>query len=138
LLTVAEKPSLSDVIYVLDASALMCAMLEEPGADRVAAIIQQSFISAVNLSEVVAKFQERGASDEDINDMLKDLTAPVVAFTADLAVQCGKLRAATRHRGLSLGDRACLAAAKDRGAVAVTTDRSWQEIDVGVKVMVVR
>jgi PIN domain nuclease of toxin-antitoxin system len=56
----------------------------------------------------------------------------------ELAVATGLLRAATRAGGLSLGDRACLALAKQRGAVAMTTDRAWAGLRIGVEVRVVR
>jgi ribonuclease VapC len=39
---------------------------------------------------------------------------------------------------LSLGDRACLSLAGGLGAVAVTTDRRWTVLDLGVSVRAVR
>jgi len=47
----------------------------------------------------------------------------------------------TRHLGLSLGDRSCLALARSRGITVVTADRAWREIDaeeLGVPVEVIR
>ena len=46
--------------------------------------------------------------------------------------------ASTRKAGLSLADRACLALALDLGATAVTADRAWAKVDVGVEVKVIR
>jgi ribonuclease VapC len=40
--------------------------------------------------------------------------------------------------GLSLGDRACLALAVALGAMAVTTDRRWSTLDIGIPVRVIR
>jgi PIN domain nuclease of toxin-antitoxin system len=45
---------------------------------------------------------------------------------------------ATRGHGLSLGDRACLALARTLGATALTTDRAWRAVDVGVAIEVIR
>jgi PIN domain nuclease of toxin-antitoxin system len=43
----------------------------------------------------------------------------------------------TKPLGLSLADRACLALAKIRNAVAVTGDKSWAEIPgISVKVII--
>jgi ribonuclease VapC len=62
----------------------------------------------------------------------------VVDFDAELAEMSADLRPATRPNGLSLGDRACLALAQKRGAVALTADRTWASVDVPVEVRVVR
>jgi ribonuclease VapC len=44
----------------------------------------------------------------------------------------------SRSAGLSLGDRACLALAQQRGCIAVTADRAWADVDLGVGILVVR
>jgi ribonuclease VapC len=129
---------LSDAGYLLDASALLCLIYGEPGADEVKGYMPDAAITAVNYSEVVTKLQERGASDEEIDAGLATLKIAVLPFDTDHAVSAGKLRKSTRHRGLSLGDRACLAVAMQRSAVAVTTDRNWLEVDVGAKIRAVR
>jgi ribonuclease VapC len=54
------------------------------------------------------------------------------------AYQVGLLRPLTRHAGLSLGDRACLALAKQLGLPALTTDRIWEHVAIGVPVQVIR
>jgi ribonuclease VapC len=109
---------------VLDASALLALLHDERGADRVAAVLPGAVVGAVNLSEVVAKLAERGMSASSIRTALQGLDLDVRAFDADLAYDTGELRRTTRARGLSLGDRACLALAARLGAIAVTTDRS--------------
>lgn len=59
-------------------------------------------------------------------------------YDEDLALAASKLRPATRHKGLSLGDRACLALAIREGATAITTDRAWADLDVGCHIEVIR
>jgi len=49
---------------VLDASALLAYLHEEPGADTVGAVIGESFISTVNWSEVMQKSLSRGIDTE--------------------------------------------------------------------------
>jgi len=44
----------------------------------------------------------------------------------------------TRHLGLSLGDRCCLALAKELGADVYTAERKWAGLDLGVTVRVIR
>ena len=129
---------MSDKKYVLDASALLAVMLGEAGGEAVHAVLAQAHIGAVNLSEVVAKLQERGVPDEVIDLSLADLDVSVVPFDRSQAVRAGKLRTATRSAGLSLGDRACLATAAELGAIAITTDRAWGRVSVDVDIELAR
>ena len=129
---------MSDKSYVLDASALLALMLGEDGADAVHAVLARAQIGAVNLSEVVAKLQERGVPDEIIDQSLADLDLQVVPFDRDQAMRSGKLRTITRGAGLSLGDRACLATAAALGAVAITTDQAWARLSVDVEIELAR
>lgn len=124
--------------YVLDASALLAALHDEPGADRVRELLPSARIGSVNLSEVIAKLQERGVPDTVIDEILDDLDLSVVPFDAATARQAGLLRTATRTAGLSLGDRACLALAAEQDATAVTTDRAWADLDLGITVELLR
>jgi PIN domain nuclease of toxin-antitoxin system len=128
----------SEKHYVLDASALLAIMLGESGADAVHAVLDRAKIGAVNLSEVVAKLQERGVPDDAIDQSLADLDLTVVPFDQDQAMLAGKLRLVTRHAGLSLGDRACLAVATSLGAVAITTDQAWTKLRIKVEIKFAR
>jgi PIN domain nuclease of toxin-antitoxin system len=123
---------------MLDASALLALMQGEAGTDTVHAALPHARISAVNLSEVVAKLQERGVPDAVVQDSLAELDLAIVSFDRDQALHAGQLRTATRPLGLSLGDRACLAAAAADNAIALTTDRAWGRLDIGIAVEVAR
>ena len=62
----------------------------------------------------------------------------VVPFDEEQAYKAGLLRQTTRSQGLSLGDRACLALAHSLGLPAITADRAWSNLNVGVEVILVR
>ena len=119
---------------VLDASALLAYLQREPGHDRVAAVLAQSVISAVNWTEVIGKTHSAGLQTEDLLDSLASLGLTVEPFSSTQAELAGRLLERTRPLGLSLADRACLALAMDRGEVAHTADRAWlrlrPEIDI--------
>ena len=126
--------------FVLDASALLCLINGEPGAERVAGVLSAAAISAVNLAEVASKLNELGADADTARALLAPLHLAVVPFDEGAALATGALRAATRGRGLSLGDRACLALATRRAAVALTTDKAWADLGkrLGVAVEMLR
>jgi len=123
--------------YVLDASAAIAVLLDEPGADKVAPVIAQASISAVNLSEAINAFARRGVDIEAAHDVLMGLEFDVVAFDAGLALSAALLQPATASAGLSLGDRACLALAKRLGVPALTADRAWATIAEAAAVEIV-
>lgn len=120
--------------YVLDASAVLTVIQEEIGSDLVEPYLRMAAIGAVNLAEVVAKLQDRGLTDDEIDHAVLLLDLDVCPFDAPSAIVAGKLRGPTRHAGLSLGDRACLALARSLGATALTTDRAWVKLQIDIPV----
>ena len=72
------------------------------------------------------------------HDPLNHIGLDVMPFDTGLAYAAGLLRDATREAGLSLGDRACLALAGRDGLPALTADRSWERLRVGVDVRPIR
>lgn len=124
--------------YVLDASALLCLFFQEPGAERVEAVLAGARVGAANLAEVIAKLVDRGVDGEQVATEIAELDLEVVPLDRGQAEAAGLLRAATRRSGLSLGDRCCLALAQKLGATAVTTDRAWAGLGAGIAVEVVR
>jgi ribonuclease VapC len=126
----------SDV--VLDASALLAVLRSEPGAERVEPRLEGAGIGAVNLSEVVAKLIEDDVPEAEIRRAIGRLELDVHAFDAEHAFIAGVLWRSTRALGLSFGDRACLALAQSLGALALTADRSWPRLELGIAIEVIR
>jgi ribonuclease VapC len=91
-------------------------------------------IGAVNLSEVVAKLVDDGVPETEIRRAIDRLELDVHAFDVRHAHLAGVLREGTRALGLALGDRACLALAQSLGAPALTADRSWSRLDLGIAI----
>ena len=119
---------------VLDASALLALLLEEVGGTELADRAAGAAISSVNLAEVVGRLADRGVPPDVCRDELGGLDLAVVPFEEDAAYTAGTLRPITRKAGLSLGDRACLALAMQLDRPALTADRVWSSLRVGVEV----
>ena len=94
-------------------------------------------ISTVNLSEVIARLAERDMPESDIRQALDGLSLEVVPFVEGHAYIAGMLRPQTAKAGLSLGDRACLALAVELQLPAMTADRAWADLPVGIEVTVI-
>jgi len=124
---------------VLDASALLAYLQRERGYELVSKALRYgTAISAVNLAEVQAKLKSKGKDAEEITRRLKALGLHVFSFSEEDALLTADFYLPTRSKGLSLGDRACLALAKRLGLTALTTDSSWSTLKLGVKVDLVR
>jgi PIN domain nuclease of toxin-antitoxin system len=91
---------------VLDSSAVLAFILDEPGGDKVAKEINGALVSSVNLAEVVGHFAKFGMSEAQIRDLLRTLPVVVVPFDETGAFETGLLRPLGEKVGLSLGDRA--------------------------------
>jgi len=123
---------------VLDSSAVLAVLNGEPGVDKIAQVLTDALLSTVNYAEVVAKLVERGTSLVEAKTALQSIALTTVDFDIALAQRTGELRAETRKRGLTLGDRACLSLAEREGVAAITADRSWIGAIPGVEIRLFR
>jgi len=123
---------------VLDTSAILAMLWAEPGASRVDDVIEQAVVSSVNHAELIAKLVDRGASADQVEEVLAALNLMVAEFDVGQAGIAGALRRETRAKGLSLGDRCCLALARTEGLPVLTADKVWAELNLGIEVEVIR
>ena len=113
---------------VFDSSAVLAVLFNEPGAEQAIRWLENddAVSSSVNQAEVLAKLLDTGLSEADVAAIGQQLPLQVLPFSAQQARIAGNLRPATRALGLSLGDRCCLALAREQpGAQVVTADRAW-------------
>jgi ribonuclease VapC len=124
---------------VLDASAILAVINAEPGAEKLTPDLLAGAVgSAVNLAEVQTKLVSRGwTSDQAWEDATSPLRE-VLPFDEEQARMAGDLLIQTRHLGLSLGDRACLALGIALKVPVYTAEKAWKKVKVGVRIHVIR
>jgi PIN domain nuclease of toxin-antitoxin system len=115
--------------YILDTSALIALLQNEPGSEIVRDKLNSSLISSVSLCELVAFLSKNQIEEEDIEEIIKNIVPDVVDFNADISILGGKLIKVTQNYGLSLGDRACIATGIHYGLQIYTADKIWSKLN---------
>ena len=123
---------------ILDASAVLALLFEEPGAERVQPYVGSGSLSVVNYSEVVARLSEHGVAADMIDGEIDRASLTLLEFDRSIAQAAGLLRSITKDYGLSFADRACLATALAFDRPVVTADRAWARLNIGVTVETIR
>jgi ribonuclease VapC len=123
---------------VLDASALLALLHKERGCDVVARNLPCAALLTVNYTEVLKKTVENGGTLAAAESFIRQLQLEIIPFDERLASDTAALWDKARKSGLSLADRSCLALGRSLNRTVLTADKRWAELDLGVKVKVIR
>jgi ribonuclease VapC len=123
---------------VLDASAVLALLNQEPGADVVEKYLAESILSTVNLAEILTVLDDIGVPVTEAKITVLSLVKEIIAFDEEQAAVAAALRKQTKSSGLSLGDRACLALAQTQDLCVLTADKAWKKVSKQVEVLLIR
>ena len=125
---------------VIDSSALIAYLWDEPGADIVHGQLEGGLVSSINFSEVALRLARDGSDPRPFLEDLLDGGLDVLDFTFPCAMRLIDVRLAETQRGLalSLGDRCCLATAMAEDLPVLTADREWARFSDVLDVHLIR
>lgn len=83
-------------------------------------------------------FVRDGHEPDTVLGRIRSTPLEIAPFLASAAALAAALEPATRGRGLSFADRACLALGLARAQPVVTADGGWAGLDVAIEVHLIR
>lgn len=120
---------------LLDASALLAWLQDEPGSDVVEDYLSEAAVPATNWAEVLQKVDQHGRDASSVAGLIRGLGVTILDVTeTDAEAAAGLWRIGP---SLSLADRICLAMGVARQIRVLTADAAWADIDQA-EVVVVR
>lgn len=127
---------MSEIKAVLDASAVLAWVFEEPGWEVVEKVVSASGMSAVNFAEVLYIGSARRYEPDELEADLADLGLILLPFGGHEARNILVVKQAEIQAGLqlSMADRACLATAIAYDVPAVMSDGEWERLTLPISV----
>lgn len=122
-------------MILLDASAVLAYLGNEPGADVVATALleEECHIMTINMAEVLQHAIGFSQEPAELLDQLGALIT-VEPESVEDAVTAAELYPSTRKPALSLADRFALAAAKRLQVPVLTAEKAWTEIPAATEI----
>ena len=123
---------------VLDASALLALIKNESGAKVVEELLGNIIMSSVNVTGVAGILLDSDMSLEEAQEAIEPFIDSIVSFDLEYSMACASLKKITKHLGLSLGDRACIALGIKLGVPIYTADKIWAKLNLSCNIVVIR
>ena len=121
---------------VIDASAVLLWLQDEPGSDEAERWLMGGVIGAANWSEVLQKVRQHGAAPDVVAQLLATFGLRVEPVSREDGERAALLW--TAGAPLSLGDRLCLALGLRLDAAVATADVAWKSVVNGPRVIQLR
>jgi PIN domain nuclease of toxin-antitoxin system len=115
---------------VLDASALLALIKNEPGAEIIEGLLGNIIMSSVNVVEVASILLDSDMTNIEAKEAIITFVDSIVPLDLEHSIACATLKKSTKHLGLSLGDRACISLGIKLQLPIYTADKVWSQLQL--------
>jgi ribonuclease VapC len=123
---------------VLDASAVLAFLREEPGQDVVERHLEEAAISIINFSEAAFVLARNGMPLPEVKRLLDNILQNRVDYDEEQMWIATDIYLKTRPFGLSFGDCACLALGSKLRVPVLTTEKTWLKANLDIAIELIR
>jgi ribonuclease VapC len=115
---------------VLDASALLALIQGEKGAEVIQPLLKQAVMSTINIAETLTALQRVQIIPQEALGLIIAMIETIIPFDLEQAQCVAELQPRVSHKGLSLGDRACIALGIKMHLPIYTADKAWEHLSL--------
>ncbi|MGX6959813.1 MAG: type II toxin-antitoxin system VapC family toxin [Rickettsia endosymbiont of Pentastiridius leporinus] len=130
------KQKMNNLIF--DASTLLALIKNETVNIELDKLLGNVSMSSVNISEVAGILLESKVSYQECENYIEPFVNSIVPFDREQSFLAAVIKKQTRHLGLSLGDRACIALGLTTGYPIYTADKAWSKVQLDCKIILIR
>ncbi len=127
---------------LLDASSLAALVFQEDGYEAVERVLGSSYVTSVNMAELVVVLNRQGSDGARIAEDLQAAGLTVVPVGWPHLQSLSSIEVLHSNTGakraLSLGDLCCLSYAVHQEMEILTGDRAWADLELPVPVSLIR
>jgi ribonuclease VapC len=124
---------------ILDSSALIALIKNEKGAEIVEQLLGQIVMSTLNISEAAGILIDLGMPEEECKNSIEPYVDLVVPLDMEQSFEMAYLKKLTSNKGLSIGDRACIALGIKMKLPIYTADKIWATLQLeGAEIILIR
>jgi len=130
-----------NIKYVMDASAVIAVVLNEPYSAELPSLFMDSVITTVNLTEALTVLERKFNPDiELLWESVGNFIQAHYPVNQQLAKRVLEINKYTSKYGLSLGDKFCIALGMELKLPIYTADRVWKELEsnLGLQINLIR
>ncbi|OJX10424.1 MAG: hypothetical protein BGO77_02295 [Caedibacter sp. 37-49] len=115
---------------ILDASALLVLLKNEPGADMIEPLLGRIIMSSISVSEVAASLLNSDMTLQECQEAILPFISTIVPFNEEQAFLAAELEKQIKDYDLSLADKACLALAQQMKLPLYTANKNWEKLQL--------
>lgn len=115
---------------VLDSSALLALLQQEKGSEIIQPLLENATMSSINIAEVLTTLMRIHILPQEALLFIPDMIKEIIPFDLEQASLAAELYPQGKEKGLSLGDRACIALGIKLQAPIYTADKIWADLSI--------